>query len=191
MQTETCVPNIRNPFLGNLRKCFRNGTLNSVIEILNLPWFFDDMFYRTNFPYDVIYAIEMSLVYIFRIISIGVLCCFPYVSYAKLSIEKKLIHAVVPVSSSEYSFSYPFKNTGDRVVKILKITTTCGCTKAEADREVYAPGESGKITGVFEIGDRVGRQGKKIYVETDDPKNLYDAIFGTSDTALTVVFLAK
>lgn len=101
-------------------------------------------------------------------VSAAIFLLSPIVSYAEISFEKKVVQALAPVSSNEYHFSYSFKNAGDKEVKILKITTTCGCTKAESDKPVYAPGESGKIIGIFEIGDRVGRQDKKIYITTDD-----------------------
>ena len=76
------------------------------------------------------------IAYILKSILGAIFLLFVCVSYAEVSFEKKVILGAVSPSSSEYSFSYPFKNTGDRAVKILKITTTCGCTKAEADREV-------------------------------------------------------
>lgn len=95
---------------------------------------------------------------------------YSHSGHAKLAFKSEVVSDLVPLSCREYSFSYAFKNTGNKDVKILEITTSCSCTKAESDKAVYAPGESGKISGIFEIGDREGRQNKNIYIRTDDPE---------------------
>ncbi len=65
--------------------------------------------------------------------------------------------------------SFSFKNTGDRPVKILKIESSCGCLKAELDRDVDGPGETGSGTAEFKISSFVGRQEKTVHVTTDHP----------------------
>ncbi|HEY0946172.1 MAG TPA: DUF1573 domain-containing protein [Opitutaceae bacterium] len=64
---------------------------------------------------------------------------------------------------------FPFKNTGQRPVKIVQVTATCGCTSATSTKEVVAPGETAEIRAVFTIGDRSGPQEKQISVLTDAP----------------------
>jgi hypothetical protein len=63
---------------------------------------------------------------------------------------------------------YRFVNTGKSTVTITSVQPGCGCTTAELDKRVYAPGESGTVKAVFSLGDRVGQQEKIIYVATDD-----------------------
>ena len=53
---------------------------------------------------------------------------------------------------------YPFVNVGKTPIKIKEVKTSCGCTTATLDKEVYAPGEKGKITATFEINGRTGPQ---------------------------------
>ena len=91
--------------------------------------------------------------------------------YAELLFTEMRLDTVMPVLAKEFSFSYDFKNVGNTPVRILEISTSCSCTKAEADKEIYQPNEKGKISGTFEIGDRTGLQSKKIFIETDDKTN--------------------
>ncbi len=91
--------------------------------------------------------------------------------YAELLFTEREIDSVIPVLAKEFSFSCDFKNIGNDSVKILKISTSCSCTKAESDKKIYQPNEEGKISGTFEIGDRTGFQSKKIFIETDDKTN--------------------
>lgn len=93
------------------------------------------------------------------------------ISIADICFKEQGISATISQNASTFSFSFDFQNTSNYPVKILKIATTCACTKAKSDKEVYLPNEPGKISGEFEIGSRTGVQNKKIFVETDDPKN--------------------
>ncbi|EIQ01345.1 Protein of unknown function (DUF1573) [Opitutaceae bacterium TAV1] len=61
---------------------------------------------------------------------------------------------------------FHFQNTGNHEEKILRMDSSCGCTIPKLDKTVYAPGEHGKVTAVFDFGDRVGDQIKEIRVIT-------------------------
>ena len=64
---------------------------------------------------------------------------------------------------------FRFRNAGAFPVKISRIIPSCGCTTARTEKEIYAPGERGEITGVFKIGSRTGMQNKTIEIHTDPP----------------------
>lgn len=106
-----------------------------------------------------------------KYLPIALFFVFTNISFAELQFSERKIDRVMPVLAKEFSFSYDFKNVGNTPVRILKISTSCSCTKAEADKEIYQPNEEGKISGTFEIGDRTGLQSKKIFIETDDKTN--------------------
>jgi hypothetical protein len=61
---------------------------------------------------------------------------------------------------------FTFKNTGSEPVRILKVSSSCGCTVPKMDKKVYQPGESGRIEAVFTYGGRMGIQRKRITVKT-------------------------
>jgi len=63
---------------------------------------------------------------------------------------------------------FEFKNTGPRSVAVLDVQTNCDCLAADADRQVYAPGETGTIKARFTVGDRAGRYERIITLVTDE-----------------------
>ena len=40
---------------------------------------------------------------------------------------------------------FPFRNRGDKPVRIISVDPSCSCMAAEPGKEVYAPGEAGEI----------------------------------------------
>ncbi len=59
---------------------------------------------------------------------------------------------------------FSFTNTGSAPWEIVSSDPDCGCTVAEISKRRVAPGESGEIVVRFTVGDRVGRQEKRIVV---------------------------
>lgn len=47
---------------------------------------------------------------------------------------------------SDGTWSFAFKNLGDRAIVINRVRSSCGCTVPEWPREPIEPGASGKIT---------------------------------------------
>lgn len=67
--------------------------------------------------------------------------------------------------------TFTFKNTGDAILKIEKVRTTCGCTAALASEKEIPPGGSGKIDVTFKVGSRGGKKQKAVKVYTNDPSS--------------------
>lgn len=89
---------------------------------------------------------------------------------AQLKWTKRTLEFHPAVTDTKVVAEFPFINIGTRAVKIDEVKTSCGCTTATLDKQVYAPGEKGKITAVFDIGSRTGIQQKHVYVSSNDPK---------------------
>ena len=66
--------------------------------------------------------------------------------------------------------TFSFQNTGAKTVRVLGITSTCGCTEAVANPNEIAPGQTGMIEVVFTIGERTGTQERQLTIQTDDAK---------------------
>lgn len=64
--------------------------------------------------------------------------------------------------------AFEFKNTGAEAVQFRSIETNCDCLEAVADKPSYAPGETGRLTARFTIGDRLGAYHRSITVLTSD-----------------------
>lgn len=94
-----------------------------------------------------------------------VLTCFiSLTSYAGLAWENVVSKEDLGVRDEVAIAQFAFKNTGPGYVVIDEIRTSCGCTTAELEKMEYAPGESGTIEAVFNVGNRHGFQRKKIFV---------------------------
>ena len=92
----------------------------------------------------------------------GVLVC-----RGELDFEKRVWKETADVSQEKVAFAFPFRNAGESAITITEVKSSCGCTTARLDKKIYAPGESGEITGRFTIGSRQGAQRKTIRLTTD------------------------
>ena len=66
------------------------------------------------------------------------------------------------------------KNTGSDVLKILSVSTSCGCTEANVESEEINPGEQTKLTVTYDPSvhpDLVGKIKRVVYVQSNDPLN--------------------
>ena len=93
-----------------------------------------------------------------------------FASTAFAALEFKASNLELPPAAAgvtKLTAEFPFTNTGENVVTIREITSTCGCTVPEIAEKTYAAGASGVVKAVFEIGGRQGRQTKQVTVKTD------------------------
>jgi hypothetical protein len=66
------------------------------------------------------------------------------------------------------SVTFPFRNAGDRPVRILSLDPSCSCMSAAPDKPVCAPGESGEVRVELNLTGYTGRVHRSISVTTDD-----------------------
>ena len=64
--------------------------------------------------------------------------------------------------------TFEFRNTGTDAVSFRSIETNCDCLEAVTDKPSYAPGERGRLTARFTVGDRLGAYHRTITVVTSD-----------------------
>jgi protocatechuate 3,4-dioxygenase beta subunit len=69
---------------------------------------------------------------------------------------------------SKNTGEFKFTNTGDAVLKVKKIKTSCGCTVARLTKKEYAPGESGTITVTYSASKNPSKASKRVNVPTND-----------------------
>jgi hypothetical protein len=67
--------------------------------------------------------------------------------------------------------SFIVKNKGDKDLVIGKITTSCGCTKAQIDQNTIPPGKEATLTVTFDpiLHDTRGKTTKTVNLKTNDP----------------------
>ncbi len=66
------------------------------------------------------------------------------------------------------------KNVGDELLKIVSVSTSCGCTKAEVESHEILPGEQSKLTVNYDPLVHPGLTGeikRIVYIKSNDPSN--------------------
>jgi hypothetical protein len=64
--------------------------------------------------------------------------------------------------------TFTFRNIGTETLTIRSVKTSCGCTTAQLEKKIYAPGEAGEIVTRFKFGSRKGTQRKLVTVTNQD-----------------------
>ena len=72
----------------------------------------------------------------------------------------------------EVNHVFTFTNTGKSPLIIADVKASCGCTTPEFTKEPIKPGESGKITVVFNSAGQRGKQQKIISVMSNAHPNI-------------------
>lgn len=102
--------------------------------------------------------------------AVAALCLVATSAHAGLSFEKTRALLKPKIAEDTVTAVFAFQNTGDKPVSIKEVHSNCQCLSANTDKKVYAPGEKGKVQGVFKVGSLEGYAEKFLTVESDDPK---------------------
>jgi len=71
------------------------------------------------------------------------------------------------IPGREYNCEFKFRNVREGVLRIEKITSTCGCTVPKLTKKEYGAGESGSIGVTFLSPERPGLTAEHIYVHSN------------------------
>ena len=66
---------------------------------------------------------------------------------------------------------FKFTNTGKGLLKITKVTKTCGCTPYTLEKTEYASGESGTLKVRYNSNKRPGSTTRRLYMYSNDKNN--------------------
>lgn len=81
------------------------------------------------------------------------------------------------VNSGEIvDIKFEFENTGDSILIIKNISTSCGCAAAKLEKKEYQPGEKGALPVKFNSRGYYGRVTKSITMATNDKDNVYSRL---------------
>ncbi len=73
------------------------------------------------------------------------------------------------IEGEKPSFDFEFTNKGNAPLILTNVRASCGCTTPHWPREPIKPGDSAKITAVYNSKGRPGAFHKSITVQTNDP----------------------
>ena len=69
------------------------------------------------------------------------------------------------------SHEFVFKNEGQALLKVIRVSTSCGCAAALVSENEIAPGKEGRLKVTFDSRGYAGKVIKYVYFESNDPKN--------------------
>jgi hypothetical protein len=75
------------------------------------------------------------------------------------------------VQGEKVSYAFKFTNSGKSDLRIIKVTSSCGCTVTSYPEKPIKPGESSKIDVKFDSQNRRGYQNKTITVLSNTHPN--------------------
>lgn len=81
----------------------------------------------------------------------------------RISFEKTVFDLGDVGQGTKNSCEFKFTNTGRGLLKIEKISRTCGCTVFHLDKKEYAPNETGIIKVSYTAGKSTSLTQKSIY----------------------------
>ena len=101
--------------------------------------------------------------------------------YSKWSADQMTNAPVIEFSETVHDFGnikkgekvshvFRVKNSGKSNLHLRKVSSSCGCTVSQPDKNIIAPGETTNITVTFDSRGRSGRQNQAITVLSNDPK---------------------
>ena len=88
---------------------------------------------------------------------------------SSIYIENKVYDFGTILEGKQMPHDFVLENRGDETIKILKVRSNCACAVADYSEEIL-PGESGKISVVFDSKGSDGKVNHKVRVETSDPE---------------------
>jgi hypothetical protein len=75
------------------------------------------------------------------------------------------------IQDSVVTTYFMITNKGTDILKIKKVSASCGCTAAVSEKNELKQSESTEIKVTFDSKGKSGKQAKSVYIETNDPKN--------------------
>jgi hypothetical protein len=87
-------------------------------------------------------------------------------------------------SGQVVDINFEFENTGDTILLIKNISTSCGCTATKLEKKEYQPGEKGIIPVKFNSRGLNARITKSITVATNDKETPYSRLKITGKVVL-------
>jgi hypothetical protein len=121
---------------------------------------------------------------LFIIILFISLITFSLAANSRMEFKETTIDFGEVESGKVVDINFEFKNTGDSVLIIKNISTSCGCTATKLEKKEYQPGEKGVIPVKFNSSGYNAKVTKSITIVTNDTENPYSRLKITGSVIL-------
>jgi hypothetical protein len=109
------------------------------------------------------------------------------VSTPHLTLESDFYNLGSILQLDRPEFDYRFTNTGNGLLVISRVQSTCGCTVPELTKKEFKPGESGTIHVKYDPSGKIGTQQKQIHVYSNDAERAEIALTLKADVSPVVL----
>ncbi len=119
-------------------------------------------------------------------------CLIAAANTSALTFDSHLVTVNAAADAKEVRAEFIFTNNSSEVIKVTKMDAPCSCLSATMTPKRYLkdgikPGESGKITGLFQLGTFKGTVKKSIALWTDEGSQA-PSIFLEAEVIIPVLF---
>jgi Protein of unknown function (DUF1573) len=83
---------------------------------------------------------------------------------------------VIPEGPQKKNY-FKFQNTGDSILVIKNVVSSCGCIVPHWSKDSVKPGGRGEIIGLFNTSGRIGHFNKSLTVNSNDKQNPIQVLF--------------
>jgi hypothetical protein len=104
------------------------------------------------------------------------LVSFHAFSQPKLSLTGREIDLGRVFNGQVVKATIPLKNTGSLPLKIVRISTSCGCTTVKQPEDEIPPGKTDILEVEFNSTGFRGKAVKHVFIETNDQENQYVSV---------------
>ena len=103
-----------------------------------------------------------SILFVFPLIA-----CASFLNASTLVWDQTEVRIEMGPDEEETRASFKVTNEGEKVVRIARVKSNCGCTNTILNKKILPPGESAEIVAIFSKGKRQGLNRNRLQVYLD------------------------
>ena len=103
-----------------------------------------------------------SILFVFPLIA-----CASFLDASTLVWDQTEVRIEMGPDEEEVRASFKVTNEGEKVVRIARVKSNCGCTNTILNKKILPPGESAEIVAIFSKGKRQGLNRNRLQVYLD------------------------
>ena len=106
-------------------------------------------------------------------LAILAVACTPVGQPGRIELSETEFNLGTVPNTEPVSQTFQVRNAGQGTLEITGVSTSCGCTTAQVNKNRLGPGETAALTVTYDPqahGGRTGRFMHVVYVRSDDPE---------------------
>ena len=102
------------------------------------------------------------------LIAVLITACASFLDASTLVWDRTEVRIEMGPDEEETRASFKVTNEGEKVVRIARVKSNCGCTNTILNKKILPPGESAEIVAIFNKGKRQGLNRNRLQVYLDN-----------------------